>query len=65
MTRFQEQLDKIASIQRNAGWSEESITSYAKEVSIFSEGVEEGYLTLGAGLAQDNTRHGVPNKKRN
>lgn len=62
MTRYEEQAAKVAQIQREAGWSEESIRLYAKEQkSIYCDENGELYscVTLGAGLAQDNSRFGV------
>lgn len=48
---FEADLIKVANTQRNAGWSDYSINSYAEEIRfIFGDG---------AGLAQDNSRHGV------
>ena len=59
---FEADLIKVANIQRNAGWSDYSINSYAEEIRfIFGDG--EGVLMVGAGLAQDNSRHGVINNK--
>lgn len=59
---FEADLIKVASIQREAGWSYFSIDSYAKEIrEIFGDG--QGILMVGAGLAQDNTRHGVYTNK--
>lgn len=55
---FEADMIKVAGIQRNAGWSDASIASYAEEMRfIFGDG--EGLLMIGAGLAQDNSRHGV------
>jgi hypothetical protein len=55
---FEVDLIKVANIQRNAGWSDHSINSYAEEIRfIFGDG--EGVLMIGAGLAQNNSRHGV------
>jgi hypothetical protein len=55
---FEVDLIKVANIQRNAGWSDYSINSYAEEIRfIFGDG--EGVLMIGAGLAQNNSRHGV------
>lgn len=55
---FEEGLIRVASIQREAGWSYFSIDSYAKELrAICGDG--SGVAAVGAGLAQDNTRHGV------
>ena len=55
---FEVDLIKVAAIQRQAGWSDHSIASYAEEIRfIFGDGA--GILMIGAGLAQDNTRHGV------
>lgn len=61
----------ISDLQRKAGWSDESIASYAKELREFVnayygnrsyESVSRMYV--GAGLAQDNSRHGVTYTKR-
>lgn len=57
---FEADMIKVAAIQRNAGWSDASIASYAKEIREVFGGCE-GLLLIGAGLAQDNTRHGVVN----
>jgi len=60
---FEAGLVKVASIQREAGWSYFSIDSYAKELrEAFVE--VEGVLMIGAGLAQDNSRHGVYRKPK-
>jgi hypothetical protein len=56
---------RAGEIQRAAGWSEESIASYAKE---HREITGDGYdciLIVGAGLAQDNSRHGVSVRRCN
>ena len=60
---FEADLIKVANIQRNAGWSDYSINSYAEELR-FICGDGAGILMVGAGLAQDNSRHGVSNKVR-
>lgn len=59
---FEADLIKVANTQRNAGWSEASIQSYAKELRIIC-GDMKGVFAIGAGLAQDNSRHGVFNNK--
>ena len=62
MTRYEEQASKVAQIQREAGWSEESICLYAKEQKALccdENGELYSGVMLGAGLAQDNTRFGV------
>ncbi len=60
---YQEQADKIAQTQREAGWSETSIGLYACEQRMLccdEEGeLHKGILFIGAGLAQDNSRFGV------
>lgn len=57
---YLEGLHRAGVIQRRAGWSEESIISYAKEMDAMMDGNYGGVLIIGAGLACDNTRHGVP-----
>ncbi|WPH68436.1 hypothetical protein [Stenotrophomonas phage BUCTxx99] len=62
MTRdqFEAQLIRVAEIQRNAGWSQESIDLYADDQRRFA--TDESLactLMIGAGLAQDNSRYGV------
>lgn len=63
MTRYEEQAAKVAQIQREAGWSEDSIRLYAKEQKALccdeSGELYSGVIMLGAGLAQDNSRFGV------
>lgn len=62
MTRYEEQAARVAETQRNAGWSEESIDLYAKEqweIWCKPYGDLPQGVTLGAGLAQDNSRFGV------
>jgi len=58
------QAAKVAQTQREAGWSERSIELYAREQKILccDENGElcKGILFIGAGLAQDNSRFGVP-----
>lgn len=56
---YEEGLRRAGDIQRNAGWSEESIASYAAEHRAVTGGNYECILLVGAGLAQDNSRHGV------
>lgn len=56
---FEEQLISVAEIQRNAGWSEESIRLYAEEQRAFIGDDPSGVLMIGAGLACDNSRFGV------
>ena len=50
---------RAGEIQRAAGWSEESIASYAAEHIAMTGGNYSCILLVGAGLAQDNSRHGV------
>lgn len=50
---------RAGEIQRAAGWSEESIASYAAEHIAMTGGSYDCILIVGAGLAQDNSRHGV------
>lgn len=61
MTKYEEQAARVAETQRKAGWSEHSIALYAAEQK--ARWCENGELlagvTLGAGLAQDNSRFGV------
>lgn len=56
---YEDGLLHAGEIQRNAGWSEESIASYAAEHIAMTGGVYSCILLVGAGLAQDNSRHGV------
>lgn len=55
---FESQLITVAATQRKAGWSDASIASYEKELRVIC-GDLKGILFIGAGLAQDNSRHGV------
>lgn len=57
---FEENLLQVAEIQRNAGWSELSIGLYAEEQRQTTLGSLECVKLIGAGLACDNTRFGVP-----
>lgn len=50
---------RAGEIQREHGWSEESIASYAAEHRAMTGDSYECILLVGAGLAQDNSRHGV------
>lgn len=59
LDEYESQLAKAGSIQRAAGWSDESIQSYAIEHQLMTGGNYECIALVGAGLAQDNTRHGV------
>lgn len=62
MTReeFDYQLLVVADIQRRAGWSEHSISLYAKEQrDTTPDEALPCVLMIGAGLAQDNSRFGV------
>jgi hypothetical protein len=63
MKSYQEEADKVATIQREAGWDELSIYLYAQEQRAFccdDQGfLLPGIICLGAGLAQDNSRFGV------
>lgn len=62
MTReeFERQLIRVAEIQREHGWSEESIQMYADEQRHFAtDATLACTVMIGAGLAQDNTRYGV------
>ncbi len=59
-TEFEDGLKRAGGIQRAAGWSEESIASYvAEQRATWGENCD-CILVVGAGLAQDNSRHGVP-----
>lgn len=62
--QFESELLKVANIQRDAGWSELSISLYAIEQREVAKGSMECILMIGAGLACDNTRFGVPNPER-
>lgn len=62
MKTYEEQAAKVAELQREAGWSEESIHLYAAEqkaICCDENGKLYSCVTLGAGLAQDNSRFGV------
>lgn len=61
MTRdeFEAGILRAAEIQREAGWSEASIDSYAVEMRVLTGDNYGCMLVVGAGLAQDNSRHGV------
>lgn len=59
--KFEQELLKVAAIQREAGWSDHSIRLYALEQRETTKGSLECTLMIGAGLACDNTRFGVPN----
>jgi hypothetical protein len=56
---YEAALLRVAEIQRQNDWSEASIESYAKEHRLITGSNYECILAVGAGLAQDNTRHGV------
>lgn len=60
---YQEEADKVAQIQREAGWGEYSIYLYAKEQKALccdeNGNLLKGILFLGAGLTQDNRRFGA------
>ncbi len=57
---FEDQLIKVAQIQREAGWSDYSIMLYEKEMRILHPEDSLGcVLMIGAGLACDNSRFGV------
>lgn len=56
---FEAGLMQAGEIQRAAGWSEESIASYAAEMRATTGDDYECILIVGAGLAQDNNRHGA------
>lgn len=55
---FERQLTNAGNVQRDAGWSEESIRLYTEEMRLIPPGA---VLMVCAGLACDNTRFGVPN----
>lgn len=63
ITEFAESLERVAEIQRKAGWSERSIQLYANEqraTSLDDTGTPfSSILMIGAGLACDNSRFGV------
>lgn len=60
---YAQEAEKVAKIQREAGWSEQSIAMYAEEQKILccdDDGfLYPGVLMIGAGLAQHNERFGV------
>jgi len=57
---FELGLERVAQIQREAGWSDESIQLYADEQRFLSPDEALGcILMVGAGLACDNSRFGV------
>lgn len=56
---YEDGLSRAADIQRKAGWSEASIASYAAEHREMTGDSYDCLLLVGAGLAQNNTRHGV------
>lgn len=56
---FEKQLLSVAEIQRQAGWSENSIRLYAEEQRAINGDDPSGVLMIGAGLACDNSRFGV------
>lgn len=63
MLKYEEEAEKVAKIQREAGWSELSIQLYAEEqkaICCDEDGnLYKSIVGLGAGLAQDNSRFGV------
>ena len=63
MLNYEEEAEKVAKIQREAGWSELSIQLYAEEQKAIccdeNGDLYKGIIALGAGLAQDNSRFGV------
>lgn len=61
-SRFEEQAEKVREIQCCAGWSEQSTAMYLEELkkNYCDENGELPYgVSIGAGLAQDNSRFGV------
>lgn len=62
-TEFEEQLDKVAQVQRQAGWKDVSIAMYAYEMKLLcldTSGMPlPSVIGIGAGLACDNSRFGV------
>lgn len=60
---YQEEAEKVAKIQREAGWGEYSIWLYTQEQKALccdeNGKLFPGIVCLGAGLAQDNSRFGV------
>ncbi|MBI6882463.1 hypothetical protein [Pseudomonas putida] len=61
--QFEKDLVRVAEVQRKAGWSQNSIDLYAAEIRAINGDNLNGLLAVGAGLACDNTRFGVPNRK--
>lgn len=62
MTRWEEQAERVIQIQKNAGWSEESTRLYLEELKAIwcdENGELPSHISIGAGLAQDNSRFGV------
>lgn len=62
MSRFEEQSAQVREIQKKAGWSEESTNMYLEELKknyCDENGELPSYISIGAGLAQDNSRFGV------
>lgn len=55
-------LARAGEIQRAAGWPEGAIESYAAEHRAMTGGNYDCILLVGAGLAQNNSRHGVPER---
>lgn len=60
LSEFEDGLVKVAKIQADAGWSERSIELYADEMRAISLCSLDAVLMVGAGLACDNSRFGVP-----
>lgn len=62
MSRWEEQAEQVRQIQQKAGWSEESTRLYLeelKEMCCDENGELPPCISIGAGLAQDNSRFGV------
>ena len=62
MSRWEEQAEQVRQIQQKAGWSEESTWLYLeelKEMYCDENGELPSYTSIGAGLAQNNSRFGV------
>ena len=62
MSRWEEQTERVRQIQQKAGWSEESTRLYLedlKERYCDENGELPPCISIGAGLAQDNSRFGV------
>jgi hypothetical protein len=57
--QYEAELARAGDVQRAAGWSEASIASYAAEHRAMFGDSPDCLLAVGAGLAQDNSRHGV------